>query len=296
MSKESTGLLDSPSTEVRKYVYELPEKPLVKVGPGKTRVSLGLLSLWHHRELIYFFTWRDIKVRYKQTFIGVAWAVLQPFLTMLVFALFFGRFVRIPSDGVPYPVFFYCGLLPWTFFANAITNSSLIIINNSNIINKVYFPRMSLPLGSIFAGLVDFLISTSILLLIAPYYGIEFSSRIAVIPLLMLQTTVLALGVGLLISGLIVKYRDIRHALPFCLQLWMFASPIIYPTSVLPESWQWLMKLNPMAGIIEGFRAAMTRPEIDWNGLLISFIISLLLFFLGAYFFRRCEKTFADFI
>jgi lipopolysaccharide transport system permease protein len=252
--------------------------------------------LWSYRELLYYLTWRDIKVRYKQTAMGAAWAVVQPFVTMLVFTLFFSIFIGVPSDLIPYPVFVYAGLLPWTFFAGAVINCSGSLVGSSALITKVYFPRMIIPVAAVGAGLVDLAVAGAILVGLVFVYGLPPTwSLLMLLPLVML-TTVLATGVGLLISALTVRYRDVRHALPFVLQIWMFASPIIYPQSVVPEKWRWVLTLNPMTGVIEGFRSALVGRGFDWPALGLATCISFALLVVGALVFRRLERVFADLI
>jgi lipopolysaccharide transport system permease protein len=259
-------------------------------------VGLELAELWAYRELLYFLTWRDVKVRYKQTLLGAAWAIMQPFFTMIIFSLFFGKLAGIPSDGIPYPLFAYAGLLPWTFFSNAVTNSGNSLVANSQIITKVFFPRILIPAAAVTAGLLDFGIAFLILALLMVYYGVAPAGTILILPLLILLTALLALGVGMFLSALNVKYRDIRFALPFLIQLWMFASPVIYPTSLVPGKWRWLLSLNPLTGIIEGYRAVLFNRQIDGVYLWISCVITLALLAGGAFFFRRMEKSFADII
>ncbi len=275
----------------------LPENPLVEVGGnGKSRIGMNVRNVWAHRELLYFLTWRDVKVRYKQTFMGAAWAIIQPFLTMLVFAFFFGTLVRVPSDGIPYPIFAYTGLLPWTFFSNAVTNSSNSLIASSQLITKVYFPRIIIPAATIGAGLLDLAIAALILVGLAIYYGIAVTWNILLMPLFVVLATLLAFGIGTWVSALNVKYRDVRHALPFTLQFWMFASPIIYPSSLVPERWRWILALNPLTGIIEGFRSSLVGRPFDWQIIAISAALTFTLLACSIYVFRRIEKSFADFI
>ncbi|HZH32544.1 MAG TPA: ABC transporter permease [Pyrinomonadaceae bacterium] len=275
----------------------LPEHPLIK-GGARTAAwpSLNVRELWSYRELLYFLTWRDIKVRYKQTAMGAAWAVLQPFVTMLVFTLFFSIFIGVPSDRIPYPVFVYAGLLPWTFFAGAVNNSSGSLVGSSALITKVYFPRMIIPAAAVGAGLVDLAVAAVILVGLVFVYGLSPTWSLLMLLPLVLLTTVLAMGVGLLISALTVRYRDVRHALPFVLQIWMFASPIIYPQSVVPEKWRWVLTLNPLTGVIEGFRSALVGREFDWPALGLAAGISFALLIAGALVFRRLERVFADLI
>lgn len=259
-------------------------------------VQLNLRDLWAYRELLYFLTLRDIKVRYKQTLIGAAWVIIQPLMTMLIFTLIFNRFARLDTKDIPYPLFAYSGLLLWTFFANAVTSGTYSLINNSHLVTKVYFPRVFIPTASVGAGLVDFAIAFLLLVALAFYYKVQLSWTIALLPLFVLLAAVLALATGILVSALTVKYRDLRHALPFIMQFWMFASPVIYPTSIVPENWRWILLINPMTGVIEGFRAALTGHEFDWNLILISAVTGVLLLAIAYYVFRALEDTFADVI
>lgn len=274
----------------------LPDKPLIRIRPSRKWVALNLGDLWAYRELLFFLTWRDVKVRYKQTLLGAAWAVIQPLLTTIIFTLFFGRLAGIPSDGIPYLLFAYAGLLPWTFFSNALTNSGNSLVGSANLITKVYFPRMIIPGAAVAAGLVDLAIAFLILIALMIYYGAGAGWGVLMLPLLVALTALLALGVGLWMSALNVKYRDIRHALPFLVQVWMFASPIIYPSSMLPEKWRWLIALNPLTGIIEGYRAALFGRAFDWKAIGLSTAVTLALLVYSAYTFRRMEKSFADIV
>lgn len=274
--------------------FSLPDKPLIAGGASSSWTALNLGELWDYRELLYFLTWRDIKVRYKQTAMGAAWAVVQPLCTMLIFTLFFSIFVGVPSDGIPYPIFAYAGLLPWTFFAGAVSNCSASLIGSVGLITKVYFPRMIIPGAAVGAGLVDLVIASLILIILTILYGVELTWSLSVMPLLAALTMMLALGVGILISALTARYRDIRHVLPFVLQLWMFCSPIIYPLSVVPEKWRWVLELNPLTGIIEGFRASLMGRAFNWRAIAFSAAVSLLLFICSVFTFRRLEKSFAD--
>ena len=275
----------------------LPDKPLVTIQPSKPWVGLQLRDLWSYRELLYFLTWRDVKVRYKQTLLGAAWAILQPLLTMLIFTLLFGRLVGIKSDGIPYPIFAYAGLLIWTFFANAVTNSGNSLVGSANLITKIYFPRMIIPGAAVAAGLVDLAIAFLIQILLMIYYHVPTSSAILMIPVLILLTTLLALGIGMWLSALNVNYRDIRYAIPFLVQLWMFASPVIYPESMLQGKLKYVLRLNPLTGIIENFRVALFgHTNFDWNSLGISTAITLIVLISSAYSFRRMERCFADIV
>lgn len=258
--------------------------------------SLDLRELWAYRELLWVLTERDIKVRYKQTVLGAAWAVIQPLMLMVVFSVFFGRLAKMPSDGIPYPIFAYCALLPWTFFANALSSSAGSVVGSSNLISKVYFPRLIVPLSSIGSWLVDFGIATLILLGLMLYYGIGWSWNLLATPLLLLATVFAALGAGTLLAALTVAYRDFRYVIPFMLQFWMFATPIVYPATLVPERWQWVLHLNPMAGLVEGFRAAFLGRPFDLSALSLSIAVAVALFIVGIAYFEKVERRFADIV
>jgi lipopolysaccharide transport system permease protein len=275
---------------------KLPDEPLVVIEPNRHFSAIDFKDLWAFRELLYFLTWRDVKVRYKQTALGIAWAILQPLLTMLIFTLFFGRLAQVPSDNVPYPVFAYAGLLAWTFFANAITNSGNSLVGSANLITKVYFPRMVIPGAAVTAGLVDFGIAFVILVILMIYYSITVTWNILMLPVVVLLTSLLALGTGMWLSALNVKYRDVRFALPFLVQLWMFVSPVIYPTSFLPPKLRWVIWVNPMSGIIEGYRSALFGLQFRWTALGVSAALTLFILVYASYSFRRMERTFADIV
>jgi lipopolysaccharide transport system permease protein len=274
----------------------LPDQPLVVIEPRKPWAALDLKEMWAYRELLYFLVWRDVKVRYKQTALGAAWAIIQPLFTMLIFTIFFGRLAGVPSDNVPYPLFAYAGLLPWTFFANAVTNSGNSLISSANLITKVYFPRMLIPAAAVGAGLVDLAIAFLILIPLMIYYHAAITWNVLLLPLVVLMTTLLALAVGMWLSALNVKYRDVRFALPFLIQLWMFVSPVIYPASFLPQQWRWILWLNPMTGIIEGYRSSLFGKPFNWTALAASAAITLALLIYSSYVFRRMEKSFADIV
>jgi lipopolysaccharide transport system permease protein len=274
--------------------YGLPEEPLVVLRPKRGWAALNLRELWAHRELLFFLAWRDVKVRYKQTALGAAWAVIQPLFTMLVFTLFFGQLAGIASDGIPYPLFAYVGLLPWTFFANAVTNSSQSLVGSANLIGKVYFPRMIIPMAAVAAGLVDLAVASTLLAAMLLYYGVPLTWGVLMLLPLLVLTVLFALAVGMWASALNVTYRDIRYALPFVVQLWMFVSPVIYPPTLVPEPWRWLLALNPLTGIIDGCRSALFGRPFDWPGLALGAALTLALLFGAAYSFRRMEKSFAD--
>lgn len=276
--------------------HQLPSKPLVVIKPSKSWVALNLGDLWHYRDLLYILTERDIKVRYKQTLLGALWAIIQPLFTMLIFTLFFGKLAQMPSDNIPYPIFAYAGLLPWTFFANAVNNSGNSLVGNSNLITKVYFPRMIIPIASVGAGLVDFIVAFILLIVLMFYYQISLTFNILIVPFLIILTAILAIGVGMWMSALNVKYRDIRHVLPFLIQIGMFVTPIIYPTSLVPEKWQWLMALNPMMGQIEAYRSAFFGKPFNWFSLAISVGLTCIILIYSAYNFKRMERQFADIV
>jgi lipopolysaccharide transport system permease protein len=269
---------------------------LTVIRPTRGWRSLDLKALWAYRELLWVLTMRDIKVRYKQTVLGVAWAVIQPVMLMLVFSIFFGRLAKMPSDGIPYPVFAYAGLLPWTFFSNALSNSAGSLVGSSQLISKVYFPRLIIPLASIGSWLIDFMIAAAILLGLMLYYDIGWTPNLLAAPLLAMSVVFAALGAGTLLSALTVAYRDFRYVIPFLLQFWMFATPIVYPASIVPERWQWLLHLNPMAGLIEGFRSAFLGRPFDTGAILASSIIAVVMFVVGIAYFERVERRFADII
>jgi lipopolysaccharide transport system permease protein len=270
--------------------------PVISIIAGRRWAGLDLYDLWLHRDLFYFLMWRDVKVRYKQTLLGASWAILQPLLTMLLFTVIFGRLAKLPSDGIPYPIFAYAGLLPWTFFSNAVTIASSSMVGNAAIITKVYFPRMIIPAAAVGAGLVDFAIAGVILVAMMVWYGFGPGvASLALVPLVIL-TAILALAVGTWLSGLNVKYRDVRYALPFFIQLWMYASPVIYPTNFVPPQWRWLLVLNPLTGIIEGYRSALFNRPFEWEHLAVSAAISIAMLVYGTYSFKQMERDFADII
>ncbi|HKS66731.1 MAG TPA: ABC transporter permease [Candidatus Acidoferrales bacterium] len=267
------------------------------IEPIKGLVPLQLREIWSHREVLYFLVWRDIKVRYKQTALGATWAVIQPFLTMLIFAIFFGRLAKVPSDGLPYPLFSYAALVPWTFFATGLNQASNSLVSSSNLITKVYFPRLVVPMAAVFAGLLDLIIAGSLLLLMMAYYHHGATVHAVWVPALVFLALITSTGFSFWFSALNVKYRDIRHVLPFIVQLWMFATPIAYPTSIVPARFRAVYALNPMAGVIEGFRWAMLGSgHAPGVMLIVSSLIAFAVLISGAYFFRRMETTFADIV
>jgi lipopolysaccharide transport system permease protein len=270
--------------------------PSITVIEPKTGwIPVDFREIWNYRELLYFLTKRDIKVRYKQTVLGGLWAVIQPAFTMLVFTLFFGRLAKMPSDGLPYPIFVYAGLLPWTYFANAVSASGNSLVGSANLITKVYFPRIVVPASAALAGLLDFFIALFVLAALMIWYQVLPGPGILLFPFLVALTFLCAVGVGLWLSALNVQYRDIRYAIPFLIQVWMFVSPVIYPVSLVHGRYQWLLALNPMGGVIHAYRASLLgRQPIDWGLLALSTLVILALFLGGLYYFRRMEKVFAD--
>lgn len=269
---------------------------VTRIRPTKGWRTLNLREIWAYRELFWVLTKRDIKVRYKQTALGVIWVILQPLASMVIFSIIFGSFAKFPSDGFPYPVFVYAALLPWTFFASAISSSGNSVIASANLVSKVYFPRIIIPLSSVGALLVDFVISTTVLLALMAYYGVTWTLNLLAAPLLAMAVIFTALGVGTLLSALNVAYRDFRYIIPFLVQFWMFATPVIYPTSIIPEKWQWLLSLNPMTGLIEGFRSAFLGKPFDLELIATSFGVAIALFVFGIAYFEKVERRFADII
>lgn len=261
-------------------------------------LSVNWREIWRYRELLYFLTWRDVKIRYKQTVLGAAWALLQPVMTMIVFSILFGKMAGLEgkTGGIPYPIYVYAGLLPWMFFANSIGNCGNSLVGSSNLITKVYFPRLIIPLASIGAGLVDLAISFVVLLAMIVFYQTAITWQLLLVPLFLTGTLLAASGVGTLLSALTVAYRDFRYVVPFMVQLWMFVTPVIYPSTMVPERLRWLLALNPMAGLIDGFRASFLGLPVDWANIAISLAVSVGLFLAGASYFRSVERRFADII
>ncbi len=270
------------------------EAPVRIIRPLDGWLPIDLRELWEYRELIYTFAKRDIKVRYKQTALGAAWAVIQPFMMMVVFTIFFGKLAKIPSEGIPYPLFSYAALLPWTLFSEGITRSTNSMITNANIMTKVYFPRLVMPISGILSPLIDFMIAFAILIVMMLYYGFIPTINIIWLPLFILLALMTSMGVGLWLSAFNVQYRDFQYTLPFLIQLWLFASPVVYPSTILPGSYRWIYGLNPMAGVIEGFRWALLGTNPPSTMIAFSFVIVIVLLVSGAYYFKRMEKTFAD--
>ena len=269
----------------------------ILIKPSRGWVSLNLKDLWEYRELLYFLAWRDIKIRYKQTVLGAAWAIIQPLFTMLVFSLFFGKLAKMPSDGIPYPLFSFAALVPWAFFANGFNQSSNSLVGSSHLITKVYFPRLVVPISSVISGILDFALAFIVLLGMTLYYGIIPTLNVIWLPFLLFLAFVTALGVGMWFSALNVQFRDVRYVLPFLTQFWMFATPIVYPSSLLPEPWRTVYGLNPMVGVVEGFRWALLGTQTAPGPIVIvSLLAALAILIGGAFYFRRMEKTFADLV
>jgi lipopolysaccharide transport system permease protein len=273
-----------------------PEELVIEARPGW--MAIDWKEIWRYRELLYFLAWRDVKIRYKQTVLGGAWAILQPFLQMVVFSLFFGELAGLgqKTGGVPYPIFVYSGLLAWTFFANSVTSSSNSLVGSSYLITKVYFPRLIIPLAAVCVGLVDFFVSSVVLVGMMIYYGTPVSWQLLLVPGFLAGTVLAATGVGTFLSALTVTYRDFRYVVPFAIQIWMFVTPVMYPATIVPGRWRWLLSLNPMTGLIEGFRAAFLARPCDWSHFSISMMVGIVIFLFSAFYFRRVERRFADVI
>jgi len=272
-------------------------KNVLRIEPSKGWVPLKMHDLWEYRELVYFLVWRNVKIRYKQTALGASWAIIQPFMTMLVFSLFFGRLAKVPSDNIPYPIFSFAGLVPWTFFSNSLSLASNSLIGSAHLITKVYFPRLAIPIATVLSGVVDFAVAFVMLILMMLYYGITPMMRMAWLPMFLLLALITSLGVSLWLSALSVEYRDVQHVMPFILQFWLFATPIAYSSSMLSEPWRTLYGLNPMVGVVEGFRWALlgtnTAPGLM---IIVSSLVALVILIGGAFYFRRMERTFADMV
>jgi lipopolysaccharide transport system permease protein len=290
---------DQPITEQQTPPQPTPPAdtlPHLRIQPSKGWVALKLNELWAYRELLFFLTWRDIKVRYKQTVLGAAWAIIQPFMTMIVFSLFFGGLAQVPSDGVPYPIFAYAALVPWTFFATGLTMSSNSLVGSANLIKKVFFPRLVIPIATVFSGVIDFILAFLVLLLMMVFFGIMPTINVVLLPLFVLLAFVTALGVGLWLSAMNVQFRDVRYTVPFLTQFWLFATPIAYPSTLIENDLlRTLYGINPMVGVVEGFRWALLGTETAPGPIIIaSSLAAVTLFVSGLFYFRRMEKSFAD--
>jgi lipopolysaccharide transport system permease protein len=287
-------MIEAPRTETLESSSVFPEEPLVRISASQSPVGPQLKEAWIHRELLYFLIWRDLKVRYRQTLLGAGWVILQPLLITLVFTLFMSKLVRVPSDGLPYPLFAYAGLLPWMFFSNAVSTSSYSLIGNSYIITKVYFPRLIIPAAVVGVRLVDFLVASLVLIVLMLGYGISVKLSILMLPALIAELTLFTLGISWWFSVLNIKYRDVGTLLPVLIQLLMFASPIIYPSSLVPERWRLLYSLNPISGIVEAVRASLFGLAFDWTSLIISAAVTLILLAYFVYLFCRWEENLVD--
>jgi lipopolysaccharide transport system permease protein len=284
--QDATSIMSNSSFEA---------KTVTLIRPSRGWISLELHEVWKYRELLYFFIWRDIKVRYKQTIIGTAWAIIQPFFTMVVFSLFFGWLAKIPSDGIPYPIFSYAALVPWMFFANGLSQSSDSLVGSANLIKKVYFPRLAIPTAAVLSGIVDFVLAFSVLLGMMLFYGIIPTWNIVWLPAFLILTLITSLGVGLWVSAMNVQFRDVRYTVPFLIQFWLFSTPIAYPSSLLSEPWRTIYGINPMVGVVEGFRWALLGADTAPGPIIIvSSMAAFIALVSGAFYFRRMEKTFAD--
>jgi lipopolysaccharide transport system permease protein len=289
----SVGTTEAPARS-RVKSYNLPLTPVITVKPSKPWSPLNVRTLFAYRELLYFLIWRDIKVRYKQTTLGAMWAIIQPLIMMGVFVIFFSKLIRIPTDGIPSGLFYYAGMSLWVFFSNAVMNGANSLLGNTNLITKVYFPKLIIPTSAVLAAVVDYAIASVLLVALLLYYGYGKTWEVLLLLPVSLLVTILALGMGILFSALNAKYRDVRYVLPFLLQVWMFISPIIYPASVVPKEFRWLLALNPLTGIVEGYRAALFGQRIHWQSLAYATLFALMLLSFSAYIFRRMEKKFAE--
>jgi lipopolysaccharide transport system permease protein len=269
----------------------------LQIEPSHGWASLGLRELWSYSELIYFFIWRDIKVRYKQTVLGGLWAILQPFFTMLIFSVFFGRLAKVPSDSVPYPLFTFTALVPWQFFATGLTQSSTVLVTSSNLVSKVYFPRLALPVSKVLSGILDFVLAFAMLIGMMLYYHVKPNAHVFWLPVFFLLAVCTAMGVSIWFSAMHVQFRDVQHAIPFVVQAWMFATPVAYPSSLLHEPWRTIYGINPMVGVVEGFRWALLGTKTAPGPIIfVSAFVSIVLLITGALYFRRLEKSFADIV
>jgi len=280
----------SSQESLKETSYTIEIKPL---GSGW---DFNLKEIWAYRELLYFLVWRDIKIRYKQTVLGALWALLQPLLTMAVFTVLFGKLAGIKTDDIPYPLFAFCGLVIWTFINTTVNSSSNSLVNNTNLITKIYFPRLLIPYSAVVAGLIDVLLSLIVLVVIMILYSQAFHLSMLLAPCFLLLAVLLAVGVGSFLSSLNVRFRDVKMLLPFGLQLWMFISPVFYPLSLFPEKWRWALALNPLTGILEGFRSSLFGKPFDYFSLVSSIVLTTLLFFVGAVIFKKMEDDFADYL
>lgn len=297
------NLQESTSTTIQSAKISHPDKPFIHIEPSKGWIPLRLGELWQYRELLYFFVWRDLKIRYKQTIMGASWAILQPLFTMVIFSLFFGRLAKIPSDGIPYPIFSFTALVPWTFFSNGILQASNALVMNSNMVKKIYFPRLTMPTASVIAGVVDFVLAFFVLLLmifvldLIPSYSFDFdlSIKVLYLPLFLLLALITTLGVSYWLSAMNAQFRDVRYIVPFLVQAWLFITPIAYPSSLLSQPWKTIYGLNPMAGVVEGFRwTLLGSGTAPGSMIFVSAAVAIILLISGVYYFRRIDTTLAD--
>jgi lipopolysaccharide transport system permease protein len=280
---------------VVKNAVSSPDAAVIDIEPSRGWIAINLRELWEYRELLYFLTWREVKVRYKQTVLGVSWAIIQPFFTMVVFSLFFGHLAKMPSEGMPYPIFSYTALVPWSFFAHSLSSSSNSLVASAGLIKKIYFPRLAIPLATALSGFIDFCLAFTVLLGMMLYYGITPTLNAVWLPAFLLLAVVTSLGVGLWLSALNVQFRDVRYALPFLTQIWLFATPIAYPSSLLREPWRTVYGINPMVGVVDGFRWALLATDTAPGPMVaVSAVMALAIFIGGLFYFRRMEKIFAD--
>jgi lipopolysaccharide transport system permease protein len=293
-AEERTNHLVQQPDSAEPRVYPTPG---ILIEAPRRWEALDLLELWRYRELLYFLAWRDVMVRYKQTMIGAAWAILQPFLTMVVFSILFGGLLSVPSEGVPYPVFSYAALLPWNFFAGALTRSGNSLVSDANLISKVYFPRLILPVSAVMSLVLDFAIAFIILLIMMFYYGIVPGVAVLMLPLFLLLALMTALACGVWLSAVNIKYRDVAYVIPFLTQFWLFVTPVVYPSTIIPEPWRVFYGLNPMAGVVEGFRwALLGQDNLAWDLVFVSVLVVLALLISGLFYFHRTEHEFADIV
>ena len=290
--KEQSISLSARTDELPAVPNNLPR---TRREPVKGWAGPKLRELWEYRELLYFFVWRDIKVRYKQTVLGAAWAIIQPFFTMVIFSLFFGRLAKVPSDGLPYPIFSYAALVPWSFFATALTTASGSLVASANMVKKIYFPRLTLPISTVLGGVVDFVLAFVVLMGMMFFYGLTPTINIIWLPVFLLLALITSLGISLWLSAMNVQFRDVHYTIPFITQAWLFLTPIAYPSSLLPEPWRTLYGLNPMAGVVEGFRWALLGTDTAPGSMtIVSAVVAVALLVAGAFYFRRMEQSFAD--
>jgi lipopolysaccharide transport system permease protein len=288
--------ISAENSQASGTTFHLPEEPLVVIQPSNKWNLINLKDIWAYRELLFFLTWRDVKVRYKQTLLGAAWAILQPLFMMIIFTIFFGRLAGVDTHGIPYPIFSLGALVPWTFFANTITASGNSLVGSAHLITKVYFPRLIVPAAAMTAGFVDFAHAFVLLVVMMIYYRVPVTAQVLFLPVLVLLTALFGLGVGTWMSALNVKYRDVRFALPFLIQLWLFVSSVIVPSSAIPAKYRWILLFNPMSGIIEGYRSALFGLPFDWPAIGAAALLTVLMLFYSVYSFGKAERSFADII